>query len=84
MSKNSLLTTTDWESLPVGFSPAEPLYVFTDIHGCFGAMSRLLSRRPPDTRLVFLGDAIDRGPFPLEVLAVLVNHPALKDEACKS
>ena len=64
--------TTEWQMLPAGFSVAEPLYVFTDIHGCFEAMERLLSKRPKDTRLVFLGDAVDRGPQPMEVLKVLM------------
>ena len=71
MSSITDISTGAWNKLPEGFSPDEPLYVFTDIHGCFKAMTRLLSKRPPDTRLVFLGDAVDRGPNPVEVLTVL-------------
>ncbi|MBO6267278.1 MAG: metallophosphoesterase [Synergistaceae bacterium] len=67
------ITTSAWENLPAGFSPAEPLYVITDIHGYFDAMSRLLSCRPRDARLVFLGDAMDRGPNPMETLAALMS-----------
>ena len=73
MSDMPDIKTSSWEDLPEGFSPSEPLYVFTDIHSCIKAMKRLLSKRPPDTRLVFLGDAIDRGPDPLGVLRLLVQ-----------
>ena len=59
--------------LSAGFSPEEPLYVITDMHGCLEAMDRLLSHRPADARLVFLGDAIDRGPDPLGVISVLMT-----------
>ncbi|MCR5815235.1 MAG: metallophosphoesterase [Desulfovibrio sp.] len=63
---------SEWEDLPEGFSPVEPLYVLTDIHGCVNAMARLLAQRPADTSLVFLGDAVDRGPWPVEVLTRLL------------
>lgn len=63
----------EWEYLPAGFTPDEPLYVITDIHGCSEAMRRLLDERPPDTRLVFLGDAVDKGPDPLGVIAELMK-----------
>lgn len=75
MSAITDISTSPWNDLPSGFSPAEPLYAFTDIHGCIEAMKRLLSKRPPDTRLVFLGDAIDRGPDPVGVLHLLVHDP---------
>ena len=73
MRKNTYTCTDAWEDLPAGFSPDEPLYVLTDIHGCREAMDRLLSRRPADARLVFLGDAVDRGPDPLGVISVLME-----------
>ncbi|MCR5168869.1 MAG: metallophosphoesterase [Desulfovibrio sp.] len=65
--------TGEWMELSAGFSPEEPLYVITDMHGCLEAMDRLLSHRPADARLVFLGDAIDRGPDPLGVISVLMT-----------
>jgi len=65
--------TGEWKELATGFSPEEPLYMITDIHGCLEAMDRLLSHRPADARLVFLGDAVDRGPDPLGVISVLMS-----------
>ena len=65
--------TGEWKELSAGFSPEEPLYVITDMHGCLEAMDRLLSHRPADARLVFLGDAVDRGPDPLGVISVLMT-----------
>lgn len=70
--KAQAIRISEWHALPEGFSPAEPLYVFTDIHGCLETMTHLLSQKPSDTRLVFLGDAVDRGPQPMEVLTVLM------------
>ena len=64
-----------WRSLPEPFSPAEPLFVITDLHACSQAMDRLLAQKPADCRLVFLGDAVDRGPDPLGVLAGLMRDP---------
>ncbi|MBQ7585163.1 MAG: serine/threonine protein phosphatase [Desulfovibrionaceae bacterium] len=67
------LTTTvsDWYNLPPGFAPAEPLYVFTDTHGCTKALKRLLKHLPQDAKPVFLGDAVDRGPDSVGVLQIL-------------
>ena len=65
----------EWQDLPKGFSPDEDLFVCTDLHGCSEAMERLLSKKPADTRLVFLGDAIDRGPDPIGVLKRLLAEP---------
>lgn len=45
-----------------GFSPTEKLFVMTDLHGCSQAMSRLLKHYDGSSKVVFLGDAIDRGP----------------------
>ena len=73
MSGITEIRTGEWCRLPTGFAPDEPLYVLTDIHGCRAAMERLLSRRPADARLVFLGDAVDRGPDPLGVLSFLMK-----------
>ncbi len=67
------IRTGNWQRLPAGFAPDEPLYVLTDIHGCFEALMRLMLKRPDDARLVFLGDAVDRGPDPIGVLNFLLK-----------
>lgn len=46
------------ETLPNSAYSAEKLFVMTDIHGSSKAMYRLLSQRPNNARLVFLGDAV--------------------------
>ena len=61
--------------LPAGFGPDEPLYVLTDIHGCSKVLNLLLEHKPADTRLVFLGDAVDRGPDPLGVIGKIMSYP---------
>ena len=45
-------------------------YVFSDVHGHFRALDRLLERVSPasDDRIFMLGDMIDRGPEPIEVV----------------
>ncbi|SFK46524.1 metallophosphoesterase [Succinivibrio dextrinosolvens] len=66
-----------------GFSPTEKLFVMTDLHGCSQAMSRLLKHYDGSSKVVFLGDAIDRGPdsygvvkklLELDALCILGNH----------
>ncbi|MEB3199095.1 MAG: metallophosphoesterase [Synechococcaceae cyanobacterium] len=37
-------------------------WVIGDVHGCALALSELLRRLPPDDRLIFCGDVINRGP----------------------
>lgn len=59
------------EALPNNAHSDEKLFVLTDIHGCLSAMRRLLSHKTDDARLVFLGDAVDRGPDSLGVLEIL-------------
>ncbi|MBQ7609386.1 MAG: metallophosphoesterase [Desulfovibrionaceae bacterium] len=67
------LQRSQWHTLPDGFNPDEPLYVLTDIHSCTEALTRLLSEKPSDARLVFLGDAVDRGPDPLGTLRLIMS-----------
>lgn len=73
-----------------GFSPTEKLFVMTDMHGCSQAMSRLLKHYDGSSKVVFLGDAIDRGPdsygvvkklLELDALCILGNHEFLSLEA---
>ncbi|WP_202109177.1 metallophosphoesterase [Succinivibrio dextrinosolvens] len=73
-----------------GFSPTEKLFVMTDLHGCSQAMSRLLKHYDGSSKVVFLGDAIDRGPdsygvvktlLDLDALCILGNHEFMSLEA---
>lgn len=45
-------------------------YVFSDVHGHFGTLDRLLERVSPssDDQIFMLGDMIDRGPDPISVV----------------
>ncbi len=45
-------------------------YVFSDVHGHFGTLDRLLERVSPSSedRIFMLGDMIDRGPDPVAVV----------------
>lgn len=72
--------------LPPRFKVTEKLFVLTDLHGDYARLTALLSCRPADATLLFLGDAIDRGPCSFEVIerlraeqAVMLwgNHEAL-------
>jgi serine/threonine protein phosphatase 1 len=59
----------------------EHILAVGDIHGCYTKLHRLLKgqlpKLPQETRLVFLGDYVDRGPQTREVLELLIR---LKEE----
>ena len=52
-------------------------YVFSDVHGHFRPLDRLLERVSPssDDRIYMLGDMIDRGPEPIEVVKCCHDLP---------
>lgn len=58
------------------FAPAEPLYVVGDVHGCFDLLNAALERieahagahNITSSKLVLLGDYVDRGPQSAQVL----------------
>jgi len=52
-------------------------YVFSDVHGHFGTLDRLLERVSPtsDDRIFMLGDMIDRGPDPMSVVRCCHDLP---------
>ncbi|MBP3893090.1 MAG: serine/threonine protein phosphatase [Atopobiaceae bacterium] len=52
-------------------------YVFSDVHGHFGTLDRLLERVSPtsDDRIFMLGDMIDRGPDPISVVRCCYQLP---------
>ncbi len=64
-------------------APEEPLIAVGDIHGRYDLLLRLfeqLAKRPNITRLVFLGDYIDRGENSAEVLKALSWLQSESDE----
>lgn len=52
-----------------------PYYAIGDIHGCAQELSILLNKLPikPGTRLIFLGDYIDRGPSSRQVVDLILS-----------
>jgi serine/threonine protein phosphatase 1 len=68
-----------WNSLLM--SQVEYILAVGDIHGCYSKLQLLLSEHlpnlPPETKLVFLGDYVDRGPQTREVIERLI---LLKEE----
>ena len=83
---------TDWKPLPPHISPAQRLWIISDVHGRMSDLSRLLMlkddgysfiMRPytdllPGTRLVFLGNMIDQGPDSCSVMRYLHRFPELE------
>ena len=60
-----------------GFCPSQKLFVMTDLHGCSLAMNRLLKHYDGQSKVVFLGDAIDRGPDSFGVIKTLIDLDAI-------
>jgi serine/threonine-protein phosphatase PP1 catalytic subunit len=50
-----------------------PVYIFGDIHGQYSDLIRFLelTKLPPQVKLLFLGDYVDRGDNSIEVIALL-------------
>ena len=51
--------------------------VVGDVHGCAAELHELLDRckvAQPGTRVIMLGDLMDKGPYPLECLQVVMNY----------
>ncbi|NLC28383.1 MAG: serine/threonine protein phosphatase [Campylobacteraceae bacterium] len=67
-----------------------PLYIISDVHGCYETLMALIAKLPPKATLVFTGDLIDRGPDSTKVLefvkegghaCVMGNHEKMFLEA---
>lgn len=53
------------------------IYVMSDIHGCYDEYIQMLEklRFSEEDELYILGDAVDRGPKPVQVLQDMMNRP---------
>lgn len=49
-------------------------WIIGDIHGCYRELAELLGKIPADEPLVFLGDYVDRGPSPRQVVELLLRE----------
>jgi protein phosphatase len=63
------------ERLPIVLNLCPPFYVIGDIHGNIFDLVRILrlTLRPPQSRLLFLGDYVDRGEYSIEVVTLLFS-----------
>ena len=52
-------------------------YAIGDVHGCFDTLEQLLQQIPNKSRLVFIGDIVNRGPKSLESVPSCVWETAL-------
>ena len=48
-------------------------YVIGDVHGCFDTLEQLLQQIPNKSRLVFIGDIVNRGPKSLETIRTVMR-----------
>lgn len=46
-------------------------YAIGDVHGCAQSLTELLAKLPADSKIVFIGDVINRGPQSLETLRII-------------
>lgn len=60
-----------WRDLPNGRRAQSHWFVLSDLHGASLAYAKLVAERPAGSRLIILGDVVDRGPGNLEMLHML-------------
>ena len=48
-------------------------YAIGDVHGCFDTLEQLLQQIPNKSRLIFIGDIINRGPKSLETIRTVMR-----------
>ena len=51
------------------------IYVCSDLHGCFDLYEQINNFILPDDTVIFLGDAIDRGPYSYETMEAIRTNP---------
>ena len=51
----------------------ENTYVIGDVHGCIHTLKALISKLPIDADIIFVGDLVDKGNFPKEVMEFVIN-----------
>ncbi|MDY3205617.1 MAG: metallophosphoesterase [Arcobacter sp.] len=49
-------------------------YVIGDVHGEFDSLRRLVNKFPKETKLIFVGDLVDRGKKSKEVVEFVKNN----------
>ena len=61
------------EKQPTLLKIEPPIVIVGDLHGSLHDLLRVISlfKEPPETKYIFLGDYVDRGPFSLEVVVML-------------
>src|SRR5579871_6285763 len=61
-------------------SVSHKLLILSDIHGNWPALEAVLEAEPDFTDVVFCGDVVDYGPFPVECLRWIAGHarPAVR------
>ena len=67
------LTLTVFKSKKTLVEVEAPIYIVGDIHGNIFDLLRILiyAKTPPTSRLLFLGDYVDRGQYSVEVISLL-------------
>ncbi len=52
----------------------ENVFIFGDIHGCYETLMALVAKLPPNAKLIFVGDLIDRGPKSKQVVDFVMSN----------
>ncbi|MFY4844058.1 metallophosphoesterase, partial [Aliarcobacter butzleri] len=54
----------------------EQIYIIGDVHGCYKSLLALIEQLPnkKNSKIVFVGDLIDRGKNSCEVIELIINN----------